>query len=653
MSAVCGIYQYNGSSIPPQTGSTMMKELRVFEADAEGTWQKGQLFLGWRAQHITPESVREILPYHDEASGLTITADAIIDNRGELFDKLAVQHCHRADLADSMLILRAYQKWGGRCPEHLLGDFAFAIWDERGQELFCAVDPAGRRTFYYHRSAGLFAFCTLLKPLFVPAKIVKRYDETWLADFLAMPCVSHQLDPELTIYEDIYLLPAGHNLTVRSGGMVKQAYWRPQGEPKIRLKSDQEYESAFREVLREAVRCRLRSIRPAAAMMSGGLDSTSLACMAAKEAAKAGGRFPAFTALPMEGYRDWLPDDTLADESSYVEAVREQAGNIDVTYCRCEGRHPLSGTGRLFAVLEQPYKIFENLYWVDAIMAAAGRLGVGAMLSGTYGNDTISFGYIVPHLRYLFRTGRWHRLVPESWHFIKEERHPFRELLLLLMTLLPYNIQKNIFQHMDPGRLRSALALSPINPEFACRISVAKRFDGFEYDPLFISHLDPLETRLKRLGLAAFSHTGPITVKLGLAHKMSYRDPTVDRRVIDFCLRIPEGQYVRAGQERSLLRRAMTGILPDKVRLNTGERGRQSADWAQRLEASWPELAAEIRSIGDLEAEREYLDIARIHRFVDRVDITKDHAASNPNLRMLVRSLILSRFLRSDLNAAQ
>lgn len=648
MSAICGIYYYDGRKVAPETGATMMRKLGIYHTDAAGTWQEGKVFLGCHVQHITPESVREILPYHDAPAGLSITADAIIDNRAELCDKIGIDHSRRDGMPDSLLILQAYQKWGRDCPKYLVGDFAFVIWDERRREMFCVVDHTGTRAFYYYRSAGLFAFSTLIKPLFVLPEIVKKHNETWIADFLVMPSVMHQLDPELTLYQNIYLLPAGHTLTVRPDGAIKQVYWQVQRQPELKLNSDRQYDEAFLEVLGEAVRCRLRSIRPVGVMMSGGLDSTSVACMAARELTGRGQRLQAFSAVPMPGYRDWLPAGSLADETPYIEAVREHTGNIDVTYCRLEGKHALSDTDRLLAMLEQPYKIFENLFWIDGIMVAAREHNVGVLLNGAAGNITISWGDFSPHLLSLLRSGQWRRLFRESRDIARRYRRPLRALFKLYYTLLPYDVQKNLNRLNVRGWPKKERDLSPINPDFAQSCSVQERFRRLGFDPLFINRLDSYEIRKKKLSPDFFSHLGVIVTKHSLASGVALRDPTMDKRVIEFCLSLPESLYVRKGWDRFLIRRAMTGILPDKVRQNDTVRGKQSADLAQRLQACWPELALEIRNIGARDAERKYLDIARIQEALAKTSILKDDAADDSNLRMLLRSLIFSRFLKYE-----
>ena len=126
-----------------------------------------------------------------EAS-LVITADAIIDNRAELFEIFAIP-VEEQNMPDCLLILEAYKKWGVKCPEYLIGDFAFAIWDKQKNELFCARDHVGKRSIYYYDSPDVFAFSTLIEPLFKIDGVNKRLNETYIADFLAITSVRHEL----------------------------------------------------------------------------------------------------------------------------------------------------------------------------------------------------------------------------------------------------------------------------------------------------------------------------------------------------------------------------------------------------------------------------------------------------------------------------
>ena len=214
MSAITGIFHFNDEPISIEHGKGLMKALQKFPADDVQTWQKDNIFLGCHAQWITPESIGEQLPFYDYERQLAITADAIIDNRDELFEKLQVDHGDRKRMTDSELILLSYHKWGENSPKYLVGDFAFMIWDERTKKLFGARDYAGSRTLYFYRDQQKFAFSTTVHPLFTLPNIQKKLNEQWLAEYLAIPDMFDVLDTSSTVYKNIEQVPPCHTISI-------------------------------------------------------------------------------------------------------------------------------------------------------------------------------------------------------------------------------------------------------------------------------------------------------------------------------------------------------------------------------------------------------------------------------------------------------
>jgi asparagine synthase (glutamine-hydrolysing) len=151
--------------------------------DGAGAWSEESVGLGHRMLHTTPESLNEKLSLVDDRRGLVLTADARLDNRDELITALGFGGRPCEELTDSELILGAYKRWGERCPERLLGDFAFAIWDRRRQELFCARDHIGVKPFYYHRAGKLFVFASEIKALLCVPEVPRRLNEVRVAPF--------------------------------------------------------------------------------------------------------------------------------------------------------------------------------------------------------------------------------------------------------------------------------------------------------------------------------------------------------------------------------------------------------------------------------------------------------------------------------------
>lgn len=134
MGAITGIFYRDGRSVKPEQIKEINDKLSHRGLNGSAVWTDGSVALGHQMLHTTPESLHEKLPFEDEDSGLVITADARIDNRKELSEMLGIED--REDVSDSYFILEAYQKWGEKCPDKLLGDFAFAIWDKNKKNYF-------------------------------------------------------------------------------------------------------------------------------------------------------------------------------------------------------------------------------------------------------------------------------------------------------------------------------------------------------------------------------------------------------------------------------------------------------------------------------------------------------------------------------------
>jgi asparagine synthase (glutamine-hydrolysing) len=202
---------------------------------------------------------------------LTIQANARIDARDELTTKLGLH----GSATDSELILHAYEKWGDDCVKHFIGDFAFAISDNRRQRYFCARDHFGVKPFYYTYIDGQFAFSSSLNELRFDPRVSNALNEIAVGDYLLFGV---NQDLSATIFKDIQRLPPGHTLTVANGSITVQPYWTPEPSTEVRFRDPGSYVERFSELLSRAVADRVNTDRVSISM-SGGLDSTSLAAI--------------------------------------------------------------------------------------------------------------------------------------------------------------------------------------------------------------------------------------------------------------------------------------------------------------------------------------------------------------------------------------
>ncbi|HTY24953.1 MAG TPA: asparagine synthase-related protein, partial [Desulfomonilaceae bacterium] len=276
MSGIAGIFLRDGSPVHDSVLAAMLQTMNYRGPDGSSIWNEGMLGLGHLILNSTPESLNENLPKSNETGHLIITADARIDNRDELMAELSITSELRKTIDDDKLILLAHEMWDEAAPEKLEGDFAYCIWDRVEKKLFCCRDTFGVRPLYYYLDDKIFAFASEIRPLLKLDGIPTRLNEVMVADYL----IGMQDDQAITFYKGIFRLPPAHCITVDPHGVRIRRYWSPQLSRKLELNSDEEYAEAFRNLFVEAVRCRLRSVYPVATTLSGGLDSSSVTCVA-------------------------------------------------------------------------------------------------------------------------------------------------------------------------------------------------------------------------------------------------------------------------------------------------------------------------------------------------------------------------------------
>src|SRR2546426_384449 len=453
VSGIAGLWHLDGRPGEPAELESMTARLAHGGPDGTGAWREGPVALGHGMLHTTPESLREQQPLVGTRGDLVLVADARIDNRAELCSLLPAP----SDATDAELILAAYERWGEHCPEHLLGDFAFAIWDARRQIVFCTRDHFGVKPFYYHHRPGrLFAFASEIKGLLVLSEVPRRLNETRVADYL-VPLLE---DKEITFYEEIVRLPPAHHMTVRRDGVRMEQYWALDPERDIRMKSDGEYAEAFREIFTEAVRCRLRSAFPVGSMLSGGLDSSSIVCVARKLLAEdGGGKLHTFSAI--------FPDVPECDEREYINAVVDQ-GDVTAHDVVADRLSPLTDLNQVLDHQDEPFYA-PNLFLHWAIYQSSQRESIRVILDGIDGDTTGSHG--IEHLTDLARSGQWRAAFKEATGLARNfQTSRFRTLFrYCIKPFVPEPIRRGwqILLRRGPS---NSHATGIVNPAFAKRM---------------------------------------------------------------------------------------------------------------------------------------------------------------------------------------
>ncbi len=561
MSGIVGIIHLSGRPVDPADLARMMDVLAHRGSDAEATWQEDSAGFGHRLLHTTPESLHERQPLVGESSNLILVADARIDNREELIRLLGLQDASGDAVTDSRLILAAFEKWGPAGVEKLLGDFAFAVWDKAGRTLFCACDQVGVKQLYYHYVPGkLFAFASEPKALLALEGISSEPDDLHIAEHLMLPV---RRDPERTFYKDIKCLPGGRLLKVGSGGLLSQRYWALQPDQEILLSSDEEYAEAFRELFAEAVACRMRSAYPIGAMLSGGLDSSSITSMAATLQARGNvSDNPLFTLSAV------YESVTSIDERPYIETVLDKYG-LDRHYFFADKVGVLDAADQIQWHADQPVEGGNaRIPW--RLYEEASRRGARVVLDGFDGDSTVSHG--TGYWFELAHAGRWIKLLSEVKQYSDMRGLPWRPAAwtwirgcLVNPTLARMDWARAIRDQFNGKKAAPQQTPYPLfNPEFIDR--VREHFAPPEPLPL-----TEREAHFRKLTSVSFAAGIRFLTALGAAHQIELRLPFMDVRLMKFALALPPAQKLAGGWERAILRRAMEGILPEAIRWRPGK----------------------------------------------------------------------------------
>jgi len=393
----------------------------------------------------------------------------------------------------------------------------------------------------------------------------------------------------------------------------------------------------------------LRSLTPVAVMMSGGLDSSSVAAIAAPLLKQRGERLAAFTEVPRAGFDGPVRGGGYGDETPFVQAIAAMHDNLDLSLIRTDGRTFLDDLDPIFSHLDAPFRNTSNSVWIRAILQEARQRGICVMLDGAPGNLTTSWEGkgLLPEL---LRRGQWARAVREARAMARRGAVPSALRVLVgqgIMPLLPAWLWraierlrgKDLAASAQPWRVWTA-----INPEFAIAQRVDERAREVGHDFYFRPPADCRKIRYKAL---SEQDGGVYNAAFRSMFGVDSRCPLADVRLAEFSLALPEEQQLRDGQPRSLVRRAMVGRLPPEVLANY-RRGLQAADWFERLTSVRHTLPAELDRLERCDLACRALDLARMRRLVEDWPDggwDTDHVTHEYNC-LLERGLMVGRFLR-------
>lgn len=575
MSAIAGIISFEGAP----ADSTIVQRL----GNAISPFGRDQLdSLDWKGGHFlrallrtTPEDTFDCQPLVHEEANLLLLFDGRLDNREELGLQLGMNASNLRNLPDSALALYAVLRWGKEAPARFVGDFALACWQPSRRRLWLTRDAMGSRSLYWHLNGRQLAFSSSARSLLTLPSIKPAIDEARMHDHL---CLLPQLGTE-SFFQGISRVEPGHVVEFVDGKQISNCRHQDfEHIETLKLARDEDYVDALDELMTRVTRAHLRSCTPISSQLSSGLDSSTVTAYAARALAARGERLTAYTAIPRPGYDGPVPIGRHADESALAGTLAARLSNIDHELVDVHGQNWLEHARELVGIMDVPHMNPCNSLWLSEINRRSADSASRVLLTGAAGNMTISY-HGLPGFSQMIQKGHW-----LAWW----REFQFWRTQGLWKTPIIHGVFPNL-----PATVLHALRLLRDKPKASLS------------DYSAISH--SLKTRMESQGRqgrgfntsvkngksARISHLQSMERGPYALHANTYgierRDPTVDLRIVRFCLSVPENQYLRGGKTRWLLRRLIKDIVPPEV-VRCRTRGLQTADWHEHLAASIPSL---------------------------------------------------------------
>ena len=616
MSAIAGVVAFNGEPVERALIEQITRRMQSRGPDRVAHWTEGSVALGHCLLRTTEEAREERQPLVSADGQQVIVWDGRLDNREALMIELRGSGVTARDHTDAELVLSAYLAWGMDCPQRLLGDFAFAVWDARRRELVCARDPTGARPLFYTHNDRLFAFSSEEEPLLsLPGVAGTPNDDRVASLFVSQ--FSRCVDPRQSWFDGVLRTLPGESITVTVDGRLHtREYFTWEPRENLQFASWEECREAFEEVFTQAVDCRLRADTTPAVLMSGGLDSTSIA--ASIRRLKPAGEFE----VPVYSV---ISDDVSSSLESrcIVEAIER----LDLS-AKLISVPSVSGLAEIedleSAFVERPHPVSQSILMNGLVCRVAQRQGTRVMLHGAVG-DLATY---IPedYLARFFRSGEWRAGLLETIGASRDGmyskgRSPFYLLLRSFWKYLAGPRARKLLDDLRGGRYQSTLTDTALRPSFLEQIDFMSRLRESQEEAgrkrsIQTDHLDTLFPTGVMAGLEGYD-------RVAGQYGIEMRAPWADRRVLEFFLRLPLRFRVKAGWLKPLPRETFKMSLGQAI---ATRKDREHVGWHvfDRIVELRPEFIDEKLRVSTGPLGR-YVSLEAIARILDRYATTRSY----------------------------
>ena len=624
MSAIFGIVRFDGADANPRELERMGTVLAHRGPDGRKFVTSGAIGLGHCLMRVNEEDRFEVQPLIDRDAGLTLVADCRIDNRAELAAAFRLAAADTAAMPDSAFILAAYKRWGEDCAEHLVGDFAFALWDARATTLLLARDHMGMRALHYHRGKDFLAFATETKALWAVDGVPREISQAQLAKRFLLAL---ERGDGATLFEGIAGLTGGTRLVIRADGQAsRKVYWQPHADPSHLGRDEAYYLENFRSILTEAVACRIRRLtgRPAL-LLSAGFDSGAIAGLSGPILDAKGMKLTTISSVVREGQGD-----RFRCPRKWVEACRRVMPHLDVHYHIARDAPLFTDNERYIASADGI--AHGMLHAQHAMLQAARARGARVVMDGFGGDSTLNpRGWDT--LADLLRAGQFRRV----WSELRKGRGGRTAWTML---------RHEIAGEFAPYWLRRAFKIVQRGAAWRNRL-VAPAFAR----QAMASGVEPSEGVWREKGVALSAamlrhvagQARQPTVLEAASHGLDLTRPLRDKRVVEFGLAIPRELQVDNGFNRSLARRALADVYPPEFQTRGWLQDFAIPDMQGIFHDALPLLRTEIAHLADDPAMSRYFDYEAMRKFLDE---QSDDRPADSRMVSVLQAVAAGRYLR-------
>lgn len=501
-------------------------------------------------------------------------------NRRELLQSLGA-----FSSTDTELYAAAYEKWVDGADLRVVGKFSTIVFDPEAKKIRLSASPLSCAPLHYCHDGAQFVAASRAQAIFDTGRIERVLDEQKIADSLFL----NYQDATQGWFKSVTRLASGTRAYVTAQGVTVEQYYNLETVPDVRFANDQQYVDAADALFREGTRLMLDGYDRPAVSLSGGYDSQAVAAYVMRERPKDSLR--GYTSVPEDGWDGIMSDTRFGNERPYVEALAAMYPQLQPNWVAAEGRSFDYFQREMFEFSLQAQRNAMNLHWIHDIYRQAKSDGCDVILTGSMGNATFSYtgdqmlsgllskGAIWPIMKELAAGG-------SLWSL------PRRFFGQAVMPNLPRALWHKILTSRFGPTDDPFETWCPMNRDYAEEMQVAARGEAIGFDPLFRPAADSRVLRAKMLTMAGGEGTDTM-LAFEAIHGIPSRDPTSYRPLVEFCIGIPDDQYLRGGVRRWLAKRMLKGKVPDMV-LSEKQRGRQAADWHLRLSRQREALIEEI-----------------------------------------------------------